>query len=153
MPLFKDEISKDIKQMEDEMEKVFRHLSTFRNYFFPSPLHKPWHPYTDVYETQTDLIIKVELAGVRKEDVKIFTEEDKLIIHGIRRETCPEGKIAYRQMEINYGPFEAIIPLIIPIDEKKPINSTIINGILEVKLPKAKEGKIHHIKIRIIEEE
>ena len=102
-----------------------------------------------LYETQKDLVIKVELAGVKKEDIKIFNEEDRLIIHGIRRETCPEGKIAYRQMEINYGPFEAIIQLITPIDEKKPISATISNGILEVKLPKAKEGKIHHIKIFI----
>ena len=151
MPLFKDEISKDIKHMEDEMEKVFRHLSTFRNYFFPSPVHKPWHPYTDVYETQTDLIIKVELAGIKKEDMEIFTQKDKLIIRGIRKETCREGKIAYRQMEINYGPFEAIIPLLIPIDEKKPTKAAISNGILEIRLPKAKKGKTHHIKIlRII---
>lgn len=149
MPFFKDEISKDIKQMEDEMEKVFRHISTFRNYFFPSPLHKPWHPYTDVYETRTDLIIKMELAGIKKQDVKIFTEENRLIIRGIRREICREGKIAYRQMEINYGPFEAIIPLFTPIDEKKLISATITNGILEVKLPKAKTGKIHHFKIII----
>lgn len=150
MPFFKDEISKDIKQMEEEMEKVFRHLSTFRNYFFPSPLHKPWHPYTDVYETQTDLIIKVELAEVKKEDIKIFTAEDKLVIRGIRREICQEGKIAYRQMEINYGPFEAIVPLSISINEKKPLKANLTNGILEIKLPKkAKEGRISHARIKI----
>ncbi len=146
MPFFKDEISKDIKQMEDEMEKVFRHLSTFRNYFFPSPLHKPWHPYTDVYETQTDLVIKVELAGVKKEDIEIFTEEDRIDNPRNQKRNFKEGKIAYHQMEINYGPFEVIVPLITPIDEKKPIKATLSNGILEVKLPKAKEGKIQHIK-------
>jgi HSP20 family protein len=149
MPSFKDEISKDIGQMEEEMEKVFRHLSTFRNYFFPCPLQKPWHPYTDVYETQTDLVIKVELAGVKKEDLEIFTEEDRLIIRGIRREISQEGKIAYRQMEINYGPFEVIVPLVTPIDGKKQIKATLINGILQVILSKAKEGTVHHIKINI----
>lgn len=149
MPLFKDKISKSIKQMEDEMEKVFRHLSTFRNCFFPSPLHKPWHPYTDVYETKTDLVIKVELAGVEKEDIKIFTQEDNIIIHGTRKETCTEGKTTYRQMEINYEVFETIISLGIPVDAKKPLKVTATNGILEIRLPKTKKNQVKNIKIKI----
>lgn len=152
MPSHKDDISKEIRRMEDEMEKVFRHFSTFRTSFFISPFPKPWHPPTDVYETQTDLVIKVELAGVKKEDLEIFTEEDRLIIRGTRRETSQEGKIAYRQMEINYGPFEAIVPLFIPIDGKKQIKAILNNGILQIKLSKAKEGNVQYIRINIEEE-
>ena len=148
MPSFKDEMSKDIEEMENEMEKVFRHLSTFRNSFFSSSMHKPWHPYTDVYETQTELVIKVELAGVKKEDLEIFTENGKLIIRGIRRETHQEKKIAYRQMEINYGLFETVVPLAIPIDDKIKIKAILNDGILKVKLPKSKEGGVYQVKIK-----
>jgi HSP20 family protein len=151
MSFFKDEISKDIKKMEAEMEKVFRHISTFRNSFFNSPFHKLWHPYTDVYETQSELIIKVELAGVKKEDLDIFAEDNKLIIRGVRRETTQEGKTAYCQMEMNYGPFETIIPLAMPIDEKKGIKAVLSNGILQVNLPKSNEGSTQHIKIKVKE--
>jgi len=147
MNSFKDEISKDIKQMEDEMEKVFRHLSTFRNYFFPSPLNKPWHPYTDVYETKDDLVIKIELAGIKKENIKIFLGENRIIIRGERQETLQKNKISYRQMEINYGVFESVIPIAIPIDKKKPFKTAVKDGILEVRMKKAKgKRKIKPVK-------
>ncbi|HIE43779.1 MAG TPA: Hsp20/alpha crystallin family protein [Candidatus Omnitrophica bacterium] len=152
MSNLRDEISKEISRMESEMERIFRHFSTFRTSFSSSPLPHPWRPFTDAYETQSHLVVNVELAGVKKEELEIFTEEDTLIIRGVRREAPHEGKISYRQMEINYGPFEVIISLMIPIDEKKGIKATLKDGILQIKLPKAKEGKVQHIKINVEEE-
>lgn len=135
----KDGISKEIKKVETDIKRIFRHFSSFKTSFFISPLPHLWYPYTDIYETKTDLVVKVEIAGVNKEDIEIFTQGDRLIIRGIRKEISQENKIAYRQMEINYGAFESVIPIFIPIDLKKPFKATVNNGILEVRIPKAKE--------------
>ncbi len=153
MPNKKDEISKEIKRVETDIKRVFRHFSSFRTSFFASPLPQLWYPYTDIYETKTDLVIKVEVAGIKKEDIEIFTEKDRLIIRGTRKETSKESKTAYRQMEINYGSFESVIPLVVPINEKKPLKATVNNGILELRLPKLKQNQVKRVvKIKAEEE-
>jgi len=151
MANLKDDISKEIRRMEGDMEKLFRDFSLFRTSFFSSTPHKPWRPFIDVYETQDDLVIKVELAGVSKAEVGIALENDELLIRGVRKEKAVKSKISYHQMEINYGPFEAIIPLPIPVEQEK-VNANFSNGILEITLPKIKEKTERQIKIDVEEE-
>src|SRR5678816_37763 len=64
-----------------------------------------WVPNTDVYVTDDLLVIKVELAGMRKEDLELTVEGHRLTITGHRPDGCRAPKCKFLVMEINYGSF------------------------------------------------
>lgn len=73
-----------------------------------------WNPPTDVYETEANLTIRVEVAGMRDEDFDVAIEKNILMIGGIRPDQSERR--AYHQMEIMYGKFEIAIQLPMELD-------------------------------------
>ncbi|MHB1755899.1 MAG: Hsp20/alpha crystallin family protein [Leptospirillum sp.] len=69
-----------------------------------------WQPMTDIYETEGEVVIKIELAGVPKEEISIGMDGNRLLVRGVRKDEsksyAPQKKKNYLQMEINYGEFE-----------------------------------------------
>ena len=70
-----------------------------------------WVPNTDVYVTDAGLVIKVELAGMRREDLELVVEGNRVKIAGHRPDGCRPPKCKFLVMEINYGAFETVIEL------------------------------------------
>lgn len=99
-----------------------------------------WSPPTDVYETEENYIVRVEIAGMREEDFEIIAEDNYLWVGGSRPD-IPERR-AYHQMEIRFGKFETIIGLPGPIDLENA-KAVYENGFLTVNLPKAHPNEIH----------
>lgn len=100
-----------------------------------------WEPRVDLIEGPSQLIVVVEIAGVRGEDIRIAYNVDRhcLLVRGVRNEEelLIEGKGAAHQLEIFYGEFERTIQL--PKVEIQPeeIRAQYRNGILFVVIPKA----------------
>ena len=96
-----------------------------------------WTPNTDVYETPEFLIVKMELAGIRKDDVEITMQDRLLIVRGYRQDNCPHrrGRCSFRQMEIDYGYFERRI-LMPSLVDAGLAQAQFSNGILHIELPK-----------------
>lgn len=101
--------------------------------------HKVWRPPTDVYETDDCVVVKVEIAGMKEQDFEISLNSKRLIISGIRRD--PAAKLAYQQMEVQYGHFETDVHVLRAIEEEG-IEATYRNGFLSVILPKAKPRQV-----------
>jgi len=68
-----------------------------------------WVPNTDVFVTEGTLVINVELAGLRPEDLELSFDGNRLRISGQRPDICRAGKCKFLVMEIHYGPFECVI--------------------------------------------
>mgnify|MGYP001344711949 FL=1 len=68
-----------------------------------------WSPPTDVFKTISNLIIKIEIAGMKQSDIDVNFEDNYLIVSGNRTES--REKRAYQQMEIRYGEFTTMIAL------------------------------------------
>ena len=100
---------------------------------------RSWRPPTDVYETDTCVVLKVEIAGMKEEDFHIVFSEGNLTISGVRRD--PASKLAYQQMEIRYGDFATQVYLPWSVVEGE-IEPTYQDGFLSVVLPKAKQERI-----------
>ncbi len=94
-----------------------------------------WSPPTDVYETDTDYVVRVELAGIRETDLEISFENGILIITGIRSDVSERR--AYHQMEIHFGKFSTAIGVPGPIDLDKSV-AEYSDGFLTVRMPKIK---------------
>ena len=67
--------------------------------------NQPWNPPTDIYEIPGTMIIKMELAGVKKEEIEIILDHNVLTIQGHRAEDNPFPKKNYYLMEIHFGYF------------------------------------------------
>src|SRR5258706_12819697 len=70
-----------------------------------------WVPNTDVYSTDTGLVVKVELPGMKSENLEIIVEGSRLRIAGNRPDCCRAAHCSFLVMEINYGPFESVLEL------------------------------------------
>lgn len=94
-----------------------------------------WRPPTDIYETEDNFIIKVEIAGMREEDIEVAVENNLLLISGNRLDV-PEQKAYYHQMEIQSGKFEIAAEIPVPVDVEQA-GAVYKDGFLTVILPKS----------------
>jgi HSP20 family protein len=108
------------------------------------PAH--WVPNTDVYSTDEGLVIKVELAGMRSENLQITVDDNKLCISGQRPDGCRAAKFSFLAMEINYGPFEKLIELP-PGFEVSQAKASYLNGFLRIDVPHAVKQPVKRTKV------
>lgn len=92
-----------------------------------------WTPPTDVYETETNLIVKVEVAGMREDDFEVAVEDYILSIRGNR--PGQNERRAYYQMEIRHGKFEIAIGLPTGINLEEAV-AEYKEGFLTIVFPK-----------------
>jgi HSP20 family protein len=93
-----------------------------------------WVPNTDMYVTDDLLVIKVELAGMRREDLELSIEDNRLLISGQRPDGCRTCKCKFLVMEINYGSFECVIEIPPGYDLTKA-QAAYHNGFLRIDVP------------------
>jgi HSP20 family protein len=107
-----------------------------------------WAPLADVTEDKKEYVIKAELPGVKKEDVKVHVEDGVLTISGERHfEKEEEGK-RYHRVERSYGSFERIFTLPNACEAKK-IAAKYDNGILTLHIPKNEEAIPQAIDVKV----
>jgi HSP20 family protein len=129
-----------LKQWEQEMESLLSTINQAMPGDQPGRQTVSWTPRTDVVEAQDHFKIEMELAGVKKEDIKINLEKNSLSIEGEKQDAKTEQQDKNHQTERIYGSFSRTFALhnAIKADE---IKARFENGVLEVILPKAEEAK------------
>ena len=95
-----------------------------------------WEPNTDIYMCDDGIVIKVELAGMKREDLQLTVDDNRLKIAGQRPDGCRQGKCSFLLMEINYDSFERIIELP-PGYRISEAKATYQNGFLRIDVPAA----------------
>jgi HSP20 family protein len=107
-----------------------------------------WRPPTDVYETDSSVVVVIEIAGLAQDNYEILLRGRTLIIAGERRD--PAEKLAYQQMEIRHGRFRTEVHLPWAL-EPTGQQATYENGFLKIILPKATVRRVP-IRATIVEE-
>ncbi len=107
-----------------------------------------WVPNTDVYAMEGGLVIKVELAGMRREDLELTIEENRLKISGQRPDGCRSPKCKFLVMEINYGAFENVIELP-PGYDLSQARAAYQNGFLRIDVPMASDATAKKLSVTI----
>jgi HSP20 family protein len=108
-----------------------------------------WVPNTDLYATDSGLVVKVELAGMRSEHLEITVEGSRLRISGNRPDGCRAPKASFLMMEINYGPFESVLELPEGYDLSQA-KAAYLNGFLRIDVPLA-QRQSRHTKVPVAE--
>jgi len=130
----------DIDKWFDEASKV--------NLPAAGPSNGTWHPAVDVYETEGSFVLKAELPGVGKEDIKIDVNNNALTIKGEKKFEEKTEKDNYMRVERTYGSFTRTFALSDKVDSGN-IKAAFKDGVLEITLPKKEEAKPKEIKVEI----
>lgn len=96
-------------------------------------------PEIDVYEEEEKVIVKAEVAGLDKKDIKIRIEDDSLILAGEKKEEEKRSEKGYKYLERRFGSFKRIIGLPKGIDAEK-VTASCKDGLLTINIPKTKES-------------
>jgi len=116
-----------MKRLTEEMDR------TFANFAPPAEVNL-WAPPLEVKHKNGNFVVKAELPGLTKEEVKVEVIENALVIEGERKREKEEKGEEYYRCERYYGEFYRSIPL--PKGAKtEEIKAELTNGILEVTIP------------------
>jgi HSP20 family protein len=106
---------------------------------FESPM-TGWAPPLDVHEDKDSFSIRVELPGMKREDIEVTLQDGALVITGERKEEKVTNETTVHRQERFYGKFTRALTLPAAVSGDK-VKAQYKDGILTVTLPKAEEAK------------
>jgi HSP20 family protein len=107
-----------------------------------------WSPQTDIYETKESYVVKMELPGFAKSDIRVEFSNDTLMVRGERKQEEEIKKEDFHRLERSYGVFQRSFTLPKNIDGGK-IDANLRDGLLVLTIPKAEEAKTKAIPISV----
>jgi HSP20 family protein len=111
------------------------------------PAAMPWRPLADVSEAKEGFTVKVELPGMKQEDIAVSVEENVLSVKGERKRETETNEEGYSRIERVHGSFERQFTFPTTVDMDR-IHATYRDGVLEIRLPKKEEAKPKTVKIQ-----
>jgi HSP20 family protein len=105
-------------------------------------------PALDVYEEKNEIVAKVELPGLEKDDVEVNVTDQALTIRGEKKKEEEIKEENYYRSERSYGSFSRTIDLPKDLDVDKA-KASFKNGLLEIRIPKSEAAKTKQTSIRI----
>jgi HSP20 family protein len=134
---------REVSTMREDMERLFDSMLGR----FPREREQAlWAPAVDVEETNEAMIIRAELPGMKREDIKVKVAEDMVTISGERKYETEQKDRTFHRVERAYGSFQRTIVLPVSVQGDKAAAS-YKTGLLELVLPKAERVKAREITV------
>lgn len=129
------------------MDKIFDDF--FKGTDFDSYYDRTFSPSINVKETKDKVVVKGELAGLKKDDVKVTYENGALIISGEKKceEVREDEKLHIK--ECSFGAFRRAIPLHQELIKADSIDAHFKDGILNIEIEKAEQTKPKQIEVKV----
>lgn len=106
-----------------------------------------WMPPMDLTEKADNIIARVELPGMKVEDIEIHVQGHILSISGRKKEESKQHDENYYHVERSYGEFRRDIALPAEVDSEK-IEAHFRDGLLTVMLPKTEKARPRKISVK-----
>jgi HSP20 family protein len=129
-----------LAEKHEDLGHLARHMSSLMQRVLHSGFSMgskaaQWTPAADISETPDHYVVVVELAGVRREQIEVYTENSYLTVSGWRGDPTPPEKVCVHQVEIEQGPFCRRLRLPGDADESA-VSARYRDGLLHVLIPK-----------------
>ena len=142
-----------LRQMTSELDRAFEDWPSFRWPSFgqfATSESVAWSPKIDVFERDNRLVTRVDLPGMKKEDVSVEVTDGHLALSGERKREKEEKKDNFYRSEREYGSFYRAVPL--PEGVKlEDVKATFSDGVLEVSVPLPAKPEANVRKVQIEE--
>ena len=152
MTLVKWNPARELLNVEREFNKLFNTFNS-RFGFDESTMNEElenavWSPLTDISENKDQYILKLDLPGVSKENLKLNFHDGELIISGERKQEKEDKDSKYHRIERTYGKYYRSFTLPQTIQADK-INAEFKDGQLTITVPKSEEAKPKELEIKV----
>lgn len=105
-------------------------------------------PAVDVVDREDEVIVRAEVPGVRKEDLKVSLSDGEITIEGCTEHEEEEKRTDYYCHEISYGAFKRAVELPAGVDTSKA-EAKMKDGVLEIQLPKLERAKRREVSVEV----
>ena len=147
-----DAMERRFSEMERTFEEFFRRpFSLLGQTRWPSlrlPEAGELSPSMDVYEEGGDVVVKVELPGMKKDEISVDFSDGTVLISGEKKHEEKVERKNYHMIERSYGSFKRIARMPIEVQTARA-KATFRDGILEIRVPKTEEAKKKERKIPV----
>jgi len=140
---------KELEDMRRDMDRLFDEFTK------PARRRRIWPkseglviPSIDLYDRKTEIVIKIELPGVRREDIDLTITKDTLTLKGEIKKDDDVKEEDYYISERMIGSFSRTIALPFEVESEKA-QAAMNNGLLEIVMPKREEARPKEIKIEV----
>jgi HSP20 family protein len=143
-----------MRRFSEEMDRLFEDFGFGRGWLSPSMGElspsgfrelgrAAWTPQVEVFRRGDELVIRCDLPGMRKEDVRVDIQEDQLVLQGERSWQDDQDREGVVRSERHYGSFYRAIPLPDGVRAEQA-RATYKDGVLEISLPAPEERQRGH---------
>jgi len=143
------------RKQNREISQIRKNFDELFDWFLREPLFPhirvlsddTWFPTVDVIEGEKDITVNAEIPGVEQKNIDVSLDGRFLTIKGEKKYEKEESDEHYHRVESSRGFYKRTIELPTDVDHSK-VDAKYKNGILKIKLIKAKEGDVKRIKIK-----
>jgi HSP20 family protein len=139
------ELDRWFDRFDRMVERLFRDLE--RDFWRLDWRWERWVPPMEVSETADAYIVRLEIPGVRPQDIEVTLHDGVLTIKGKRERAEEQKGETYHLVERAYGEFVRSFELPGTVKEDA-IEATYKDGVLELRLPKSEESKPRRIEVK-----
>jgi HSP20 family protein len=152
-----------MRRWAEEMDQLFEHFGLQTGWHMPRLFTRghellrreagfvpgEWAPRIDALQKEGQFVVRADLPGMTKDDVKVDVTDDAITIQGERTEHKKEEAEGYYYNERSYGSFYRAIPLPEGADASKA-TAQFHNGVLEITMPAPEQGakKARRLEVR-----
>jgi HSP20 family protein len=134
----------DVSMLQNPLNRLFD--SALQGWPGDSNGTTSWAPAADIYESDEDLIVNLDIPGIDPKMVDIRVENNVLTVRGERQFDQKQNSENYHRVERSYGTFGRSFTLSTSINAEK-IRATYESGVLTIVMPKAETAKPRKIQI------
>jgi HSP20 family protein len=136
MHVQRGKIARELAELEEQMDRAFERALAGA---VRLPAGEAWRPALDVYETERAIVVRVELAGVSSDDLRVVVDGEYLQITGRRSFTRVGESQRHLLIEIAQGTFERVLRTRAPYDPDR-VSARLDGGLLTIELPRRESG-------------
>ena len=145
MALIRWEPTREVASLQGEVNRLF-------NTFFDAPAERGalrrWVPAMDLVDDGEAFVLKADLPGVKRSDVKVSVEDGTLTVSGERRGEHEDRGKGYVRVERSFGSFSRSVTLPEGV-EPEGIAATFTDGVLDIRIPKPAQRTAHSVEIGV----
>ncbi|MBT8331261.1 MAG: Hsp20/alpha crystallin family protein [Deltaproteobacteria bacterium] len=148
MPIVKWDPFRDVAALQDRINRIFSEsFDSSRELDDDGSLYD-WRPPVDIYQAAEGYILKVELAGVEKEDVSVEVKDNVLTLQGERLLDPQVKDEQYYRKERTFGKFQRSFTLQESIKPEQ-VKASFKNGVLKIVVPRPTKEKAKQVTVKI----
>ncbi len=132
--------------LRDDIDRLFE--SPLAEWARTSNLLSGWTPALDIYEDKDNLYVKVELPGMKREEIDVSLHKGSLSVSGERKSEQKHEDAEVYRAERFFGRFQRTVTLPTPVAAEK-VMAQYQDGILTITLPKTEDAKPKHINVNV----